>query len=236
MDRATVKRRQILEKYPSLYINIIRLRHLVFNTNFFNSIVNANTDIVIEGFPRSANSYAVEAFKNTQPYHVNIATHVHSSAHIIQSVRLNKPTLVLIRKPSAAIPSFKALMIEYNPQKKDIILADSPDYLINYYIDFYEALLPFKKKFVIATFDDVIKSFGSIVDKINTKYGTSFCSLNPDKKTSQKIFDNSGKHLSPSKEREAIKEVIAEQFTENKNQILLQEAEEVYQKFVKIDI
>lgn len=44
-----------LENFPALYISLLRWKYR--NHWFKKRIINENTDIVIEGFPRSANSF-----------------------------------------------------------------------------------------------------------------------------------------------------------------------------------
>jgi len=63
-----------------------------YNNQFKHMLVNANTDIVIEGTPRSANSFAFQAFKKAQDYDVNIAHHLHVSCQVRNSSSITNKT------------------------------------------------------------------------------------------------------------------------------------------------
>jgi len=92
--------RATISRYPWLYFPIQRLR-----PRRRDLVVARDTEIVIEGYPRSANTYAVCAFLFAQQHPVRIARHLHVPAQVIQAVRWGIPTLILIRKPQDAIAS-----------------------------------------------------------------------------------------------------------------------------------
>jgi hypothetical protein len=69
-------------------------------------VVDARTDIVIEGFPASANTFAVAAFRLAQePRYMRIAHHTHVPAQVIEATRLGVPAILLIREPMQAVLS-----------------------------------------------------------------------------------------------------------------------------------
>src|SRR5437773_4880663 len=70
-----------------------------------NHPIGPDTEIVIEGFPRSATSFAVAAFQMAQDHTVDIAHHTHSPSQVIEAVRRGIPTLLLVREPEDAILS-----------------------------------------------------------------------------------------------------------------------------------
>jgi len=78
--------RSVLGRSPAVYFGIQRLRpsrrHL---------LVKKDTEIVIEGYPRSANTFAVAAFLLAQGRAVKIAHHLHVPAQVIQAVRWGIP-------------------------------------------------------------------------------------------------------------------------------------------------
>ena len=64
--------------------------------------------VVIEGFPRSGNSFARRAFIMAQDETFDvtrIAHHLHVPAQVIRAARWRIPTLVLIRRPKDAVLS-----------------------------------------------------------------------------------------------------------------------------------
>jgi hypothetical protein len=74
-------------------------------------LVDRSTELVIEGFPRCANSIAEAAFRLAQERPVRLAHHAHAAAHVLAAVEAGVPTLVLVRDPDQAVPS----MIARNP-------------------------------------------------------------------------------------------------------------------------
>lgn len=67
--------------------------------------VGAHTDLVVEGFPRSGNTYAVFALRHANPGLV-VASHVHHVGQLHQALALAKPVVVLVREPVACLSSY----------------------------------------------------------------------------------------------------------------------------------
>ena len=111
-------------------------------------LVGPETDFVLEGFPRSGNSFSVNAFTWAQDRPVRIANHIHAPSQAILGLRLGKPVCVLIRDPRQAIPALLAKMPHFDA--RDVARA---------YTVYYRALLPLRSDLVIATFDQVIADF-----------------------------------------------------------------------------
>ena len=95
--------------------------------------VNRNTQLVIEGFPRSANTFAVGAFRKTQPIKLQIAHHMHVPAQILRAVHWKIPTIVLIRNPKDAVVS----LVMYDRQI-------SINQALQCYVSFYKAIYFYK--------------------------------------------------------------------------------------------
>ena len=66
--RAVRGMRRVVGRYPALYLPWIRARRKVLD-----KAVTSDTEIVIEGFPRSGNSFEVAAFRLAQPGEPRIA-------------------------------------------------------------------------------------------------------------------------------------------------------------------
>lgn len=121
------------------------------------------TEIVIEGFPRSANSFAVAAFARAQGRKPQIAHHVHAPAQVMAAVRAGVPAIVLIRNPEDAV-------LEYVIKKPAITIGQA----LRGYARFYEPLLRYRSRFVVGLFDDVTKDFGGVIRRVNERFGTAF--------------------------------------------------------------
>jgi len=151
--------RSIINRYPKLYFSLLHVvrsprRHLH---------VRRDTEVVIEGYPRSANTYAVCAFLFAQQRPVRIAHHLHAPVQVIQAVRWGIPTLILIRRPLDAIAS----RLIRNP-------ALSAERAVKDYISFYQAVQALRHGLVLATFEAVTRDFGQVIEALNSKFGTQF--------------------------------------------------------------
>ena len=164
--------RSVLGRSPAVYFGIQRLwpsrRHL---------LVTKDTEIVIEGYPRSANTFAVAAFLLAQGRPVRIAHHLHVPVQIIQAVRWGIPTVVLIRKPEDAILS----SLVRRPYL-------SAEWAARYYILFYRTIAPYREGFVVAPFEEVIHNFGQVILRINKRFGTTFVPFEHTDENVQRVF------------------------------------------------
>ena len=126
--------------------------------------MSADTEIVIESFPRSASSFAVAAFRIAQePDPTSIAHHTHMPAQVLRAARRRIPALVLIRNVEDAVIS----ILIWDPRL-------SVSSAIRGYIHFYEPLVPHRSGFVLGTFDEVVNDFGSLVLRVNERFATDF--------------------------------------------------------------
>ena len=103
--------KELLESYPQLYVELLRIKR----RNHWSKkwVVTKETDCVIDGFPRSANSFARLAFVESQVNNeLILATHTHSPAQIVQAARWGIPTMVCIRRPFDAIRGLASFDLE----------------------------------------------------------------------------------------------------------------------------
>ena len=71
--------------------------------------------------------------------------------------------MVLIRQPAGAVSSYLVRRPTLTPE----------DALVEY-LDFYRTAWPARDHFVVGLFDTVVKDFGSVTDRVNERFGTSF--------------------------------------------------------------
>lgn len=143
-------------------------------------LIDGDTDILIESFPRSGSSFAVAAFRLAQEAWVpRIASQTHASGHVIAAVRREIPALVLIREPLDAVVS----NLFRQPER-------GVDEMIRGYLRFYEPLLPHRTGFVVATFQEVIEGgFGSVIRRVNTRFGTGFAEFEATKENVDRCLE-----------------------------------------------
>jgi len=156
--RLKAELRSLLGRYPRIFLPLCRLR-----AKYRSRVVDKQTELVIEGYPRSANTFAVAAFMLAQERPVRIAHHLHVPAQVIQAVKWNIPTLVLIRKPEDAVLS--------RIIRKPFI---SIEFALRDYIRFYESIRELGDGYVLATFDEAIHDLGNVIRRVNYRFGCDF--------------------------------------------------------------
>src|SRR5262245_32533170 len=105
--RTRLGARSLIGQYPALYLPPVRwkrradLRHLRSGARnpSRSEPVFRDTEAIIEGFPRSANTFAATAFQLAQTKPVRVAHHLHVPSQIIAGARWGIPTIVLVRDP-----------------------------------------------------------------------------------------------------------------------------------------
>lgn len=124
--------------------------------------VGKRTDIVIEGFPRSGNNFAFEAFTRTNP-DARIASRTHAPGAVVRAARRSLPVLLVVRMPEAAVSS---LVIRQPYLGLREALAD--------WVDYHHTLWPWRDDVVIGTFEQVTREYGAVIERVNARFGTAF--------------------------------------------------------------
>jgi hypothetical protein len=216
--------------YPAVYYNLYRLLRMRKDVA---RAVRPGTRLVIEGFPRSGNSFARRAFIMAQddPQIKNyIAHHLHVPAQVVRAARWQIPTLVLIRRPRDAVLSLTI---------RDPI---SVDQALRYYVSFYETAEKYRDAYVLGLFEEVTKDFGQVIKRINDKFGTTFSLFNHNEENVSKLFAGmetqarkqygetllERKVQRPSADRQRIKHEMEYDLETPKRKKLIAEAEAVY--------
>jgi hypothetical protein len=220
-----------LARYPALFIPYMRLRGR--RTEL---LANGRTEIVIEGYPRSGNTFAVVAFRLAQNRDVRIAHHLHAPAQVIWAARQHLPAMVLIRKPADAVLS---------------LLIRDPSVSVTHefrrYTRFYSALGPYRNDFVLAAFEEVVSDFGPVIARVNAKFGTAFDRFEHTEDNVHECFrmieelnakhgagEMLGEHTvaRPSAQRERAKEHLAQDLRSTRVQPLLARANKVHDRLL----
>jgi hypothetical protein len=126
------------------------------------------TEICIEGFLRSGNTFTVIAFQHVQPRVVSIAHHVHAAGAVTAAVKMGTPTLVLIRPPEDSV-------LSYVTRWPTLTIGQA----LRGYVRFYDPLVPYRDRFVVGRFDEVTSDLGAVVRRVNERFGTEFVPYEP---------------------------------------------------------
>ena len=148
---------------PGIFLPIVKFHPALTEPDDPRPWVSRTTEIVIEGYPRSGNTFAVVAFRQAQGREIKMAHHLHAAAQIKRAARLGVPAIVLIREPSEAILS----VLVRDPHA-------SMRWALHSYVRFYSTVLPYLEKAVVAPFATVTSDLASIIRMVNTRYGTAF--------------------------------------------------------------
>lgn len=225
--------RHYLKKKLSVHPRVYRGLATVLKRPSSGLHVTANTECVIEGFPRSANTYAVVAFLQAGNKHLSIAHHTHSPSNVIDGCRRNVPTIVLIRNPVDAVASASIFS-----DKKPILL-------LHEWIWFYSVCWKFRDKFQVAEFNEVVRDFGSVVSRVNRRFSTGFNTFVSSDENVANVMREVG-HIAeskgqgetqvalPARERLSASNQIKQDL--RKERVLLENAERIYADYCALSV
>ena len=139
--------------------------------------ITERTQLVIEGFPRSGNTFASKAFALSQRRPVVVASHVHLPAQVKLAVRRHVPTMVLVRDPVDAAVS----MAIADPHHR-------VEHLVRYWTHYHLEVQPLLDEILLVTFEEATDDFGQVVDRLNARYGTDFDRFEHTPENVQRVF------------------------------------------------
>jgi hypothetical protein len=123
------------------------------------------TELVIEGYPRSGNSFAEAAFHYAQGDRVvPLAHHTHAAGHVLEAVRRGLPVLLLMRNPIDAAASF----MEQSEGRLSALVA------LREYVQFHQPLMAVEPHIVLGRFEVLIEDFPALIRRVNQRFGCDF--------------------------------------------------------------
>jgi hypothetical protein len=205
---------------------------------FDDNVCSERSDIVIEAFPRSANTYCVAAFRTLSNDQLSIASHMHAAAQLQLAQRLKKPALLIVREPIDAIAS---LSIRRPLVKKSLLIKE--------YIAFHKKIYPLVNKGCLAviSFDSVVNNKKKLLEVAQDLLGDNVgcCGMSDDEFDRKVVAlveemeqkDSGGSvretHVArPSKERIKIKKQVMDELFKDKE--LMDEAQSVYTTMINL--
>ena len=125
-------------------------------------VCGPKTDLVIEGYPRSGNTFTVDMLQvlmqGRRPQ-LRIAHHTHSADNLRMAAHHGVPCAVLVRAPQDAILSFM------------IYSGRDAAFCTERYLQFYRFVLALRTPWVLLPFELVVKDFNAVVDRLNPLVG-----------------------------------------------------------------
>lgn len=124
------------------------------------------TELVVDAYPRCANSFFARRIIHAQQGTMQIAHHTHAAGILVTAVRRGIPTVTILREPRNAIVSFAVYLSSVCGH------APTATWLaIKEYIAFHEVLIPIVNELAILSFEDVTHKFFDCIDAINQGFG-----------------------------------------------------------------
>lgn len=195
------------------------------------------TTLVIDGYPRSANTFATGAFLYAQGHRgsfantrIDIANHWHRPSQFTLAARWNVPAIALIREPRGAILS-------------NLIFSSSDDaaWFTNRYLLFYRTVERVRDKVMVIDFKDAIADMGQVIRRVNERYGTGFTPFEHTPEnvaTVQAMLEAHAKRPEkrfavPTAERDALKKQIAHILDTPQLEAPLREAQALHERLTR---
>lgn len=192
--------------------------------------IGPDTQAVIEGFPRSGNTFAYFALQESNGP-TPVSSHVHVPAQVVHAVRRGVPTLLVVREPVACLSSLltAAPHVRVRPAYQE-------------YIHHHRQVLPLVDDLVVGTFEQITTDFGSVMERLNTRFGTSFTPFQQTPENVERVFARIDAHYAelygdkaservvprPSSARKAEKAWLTAALTDERHAALRADAEAIY--------
>lgn len=127
-------------------------------------VTEPDDELVIDGYPRSANTFACDAFIVAQNREVKMGNHFHSPAQFALATKYGVPAMLVLREPVAAALSWTVFT------EGKLTAADT----LRNYVRFHRPLMALTDHFIVAPFEEVTSDFGLSIDRLNARFGTRF--------------------------------------------------------------
>ncbi|MEM8893609.1 MAG: hypothetical protein AAGC88_03460 [Bacteroidota bacterium] len=207
----------------------------LFNKNL--GVVDDRTNLMIEGFPRSGNTFLYSIISDFQTETLRIAHHLHTLSQIKNALRLNTSAVIMVRDPIDAIVSFKIR----NPYVGFATLA-------NYYLKYHSFLLDKleAENLLIVDFQKCINSPNETIKAINDKFNLGLRTLSEEQLKIDIInkikeydkLDNKSEHSNsltvsvPTPEKSAQKRKLVDELEKVLSQSKRKELLGIYNKII----
>lgn len=122
--------------------------------------IDDTTNLVIEGFPRSGNTFAVRGLEHVYGDRLHIASHAHHPSQITKAVRLGLPCVLVVRRPLDALASY----LIAGPH-------GLPKQVLREYAEYHEEVEPLAPQLLVVTFEEVTTDLPAVARRIRERWG-----------------------------------------------------------------
>ncbi len=201
------------------------------------TLARRDTALVMEGFPRSGNTFSAAAFIVANGDDLHLGRHLHGARHLHRARRLGVPAVALARPPADAV-------LSYLIRRSSLTAEDA----VTEYLDFYRTAWTARDGFVVGLFDLVVSDFGAVTDAVNARYGTSYARYDPTPENEAAAFalveamnrlesggDVVETHVGrPSAQRSDRKRELENVLRAPRTADLLRRADDLYQQYARL--
>jgi FkbM family methyltransferase len=199
--------------------------------------ITEHTDLVVEGFPRSGNTFTVFALQDASNHQLRITKHVHQPSQIKLGLYRGVPTVLVVREPVAVLSSY----LVYAPQGR-------PAGVIKEYISYHRELVPYAEQLLVCDFEEITSDMSAVIARINYRYSMNIPSFDQSAANVERLFTQIAREFTllnprrrpseivaaPSSDRREMSARAREELLNPRNKTLLNEAFEVYEYLANI--
>jgi hypothetical protein len=140
--------------------------------------ITEQTDLVVEGFPRSGNTFTVFALQDAAQQRLRIASHVHHPSQVVLAVARGVPTVLVVREPVSALASYLA----YGQHGR-------PHTVLKEYASYLRELIPYVDQIMVCTFPEIVSDLSAIIDRINERFSLQIPPFDQSPENVDRVFD-----------------------------------------------
>ena len=136
------------------------------------------TDLVVEGFPRSGNTFTVSALQQAADHRIQISSHVHHPSQVKLAQIRGVPTVLIIRDPLDTLASY----LTYGRH-------GHPATVIKEYCSYHRELLPYLDQLLLCEFTDNISDLSVTIARINERFSLEIPLFDQSPKNKAHVFN-----------------------------------------------
>jgi hypothetical protein len=121
--------------------------------------ITGTTDLVVEGFPRSGNTFTVFALRHVYGDDLSIASHVHHPGQIKEAVHRGLPCLLVVRPPVDTLASYLIAGPHGRPRQ-----------VLKEYRYYHRDVARLLDHVVVATFDQITNDLPGVVARVAQRW------------------------------------------------------------------
>lgn len=149
------------------YPRLVRCTNLApWQPHALSDVHQMDYDIIVDGYPRSANSFLSKALELIRPG-LRVRSHRHWPTHVIEALNRGKAACLLLRHPVDAIAS------------TSILINSSLAYALERYIAYYQALLPHRQRLLVVSFEAATGDLSAVCTELNRRFGLALLTAAP---------------------------------------------------------